>query len=162
VRVGRKEHDVALFESMPFVDCFHNLVMEFTGKDVDIGADQDATMPQLVFDRKGPGPEVDRNTLCRPVPMPVSSQPSKLLGRDLRFRGSCSEVCREAVFKHARPSYQDNQRCRSAERGYYPHLRSLEFVKFLEIDTRPASGAQLNSQRRMEKRKLLFGGRRIA
>ena len=92
MRMGRNEHQITFLESMPFTDRFHDLAMLFTGKDVNVGADQDAAMPRLVFECESSGPEVGCNPLCGLFSMAVSSQPSKLLGRDLRFGCSCSEL----------------------------------------------------------------------
>ena len=96
MRMGRNQHQIAFFDPMPFAHRLHDLAMLFTRKDVNVGADQDAAMPRLVFECESSGPEVRCNALCRPVPMAVSSQPSKFFGRDLCFGCSCSEFLRES------------------------------------------------------------------
>ena len=50
MRMRRKEHHIAFLEPMSIADRFHDLAMLFTGKDVNVGADQDTAMPQLVFE----------------------------------------------------------------------------------------------------------------
>ncbi|HEU0005508.1 MAG TPA: hypothetical protein VFS12_05895 [Terriglobia bacterium] len=49
MRVGRNEHHITFLESMPFTDRCHDLAMLFTGKDVNVGDDQDA-IPCLVYE----------------------------------------------------------------------------------------------------------------
>jgi len=65
MRMGCNEHHITFLESMPFTDRCHDLAMLFTGKDVNVGADQDAAMPRLVFECESSGPEVGCNPPLR-------------------------------------------------------------------------------------------------
>jgi hypothetical protein len=129
--MGRKQHQIAFLYPMSFTQCLNDLAMLFTGKYVNVGADQDTAMPEFVFDCQSSSPEIRSNALRRPVPMAVSSQPSKLLGRDLGFGGSCSEVCRVGVFQNAWPHYQDDECQHSAECSNY--MRSPKILEFAGI-----------------------------
>jgi hypothetical protein len=110
MRVGRDEHDLAWLEAEPLPGRLHDLPVESAREDVDVRVRQDATMPLVVFQCQGTGPEVGRDALCGLVPVAVSAQPSGLLGRDPRSGRPRSEFLRIPVLEQTQPDDQDGER----------------------------------------------------